>query len=241
MLRVQRINYDKLWNSWIDAMTTSMTWRQRKPARITRLSSSKCYKEWFFCLFIYLLYKNTFHDWFQRISTKTLNPWNTTQINCCTITYTRTPLCGHSLTTDTSLLRTVRGLFSLSMRKALAFSRNTTWTAVNAADNGFLFLAQSTDSRRKPTSPMWTLFYLCSAIARGEGALPYITYTGMCRPTGSWFWSSWFRTGYPFPRRFLERGIKNCGSGLYLLLKIVADYEEAFIWCISRTNKEISF
>ena len=34
----------------------------------------------------------------------------------------------------------------------------------------------------------------------------YITYTGMCRPTGSWFWSSWFRTGYPFQRRFLERG-----------------------------------
>ena len=30
-------------------------------------------------------------------------------------------------------------------------------------------------------------------------------------------------------RRFLERGIKNCGSRLYLLLKIVADYEEAFI------------
>ena len=39
------------------------------------------------------------------------------------------------------------------------------------------------------------------------GVLPYITYTGMCRPTGSWFWSSWFRTGYPFHRRFLERGI----------------------------------
>ena len=39
------------------------------------------------------------------------------------------------------------------------------------------------------------------------GALPYITYTGMCRPKGSWFWSSWFRTGYPFQRRFLERGI----------------------------------
>ena len=67
--------------------------------------------------------------------------------------------------------------------------------------------------------------------------LPYITYTGMCRPTGSWFWSSWFR----IQRRFLERGIKNCGSRRYLLLKIVADYEEAFIWCISRTNKEISF
>ena len=40
-----------------------------------------------------------------------------------------------------------------------------------------------------------------------RGVLPYITYTGMCRPTGSWFWSSWFRTGYPFQRRFLERGI----------------------------------
>ena len=39
----------------------------------------------------------------------------------------------------------------------------------------------------------------------------------------------------------LERGIKNCGSRLYLLLKIVADYVEAFIWCISRTNKEIPF
>ena len=44
---------------------------------------------------------------------------------------------------------------------------------------------------------------------------------------------------YPFQRRFLERGMKNCGSPLYLLLKIVVDYEEAFIWCISRTNKEI--
>ena len=35
--------------------------------------------------------------------------------------------------------------------------------------------------------------------------------------------------GYPFQRRFLERGIKNCGSPLFLLLIIVADYEEAFI------------
>ena len=41
----------------------------------------------------------------------------------------------------------------------------------------------------------------------GGGVLPYITYTCMCRPMGSWFWSSWFRTGYPFQRRFLERGI----------------------------------
>ena len=37
------------------------------------------------------------------------------------------------------------------------------------------------------------------------------------------------RTGYPFQRRFLERGIKTCGSRLYLLLKIVADYNKAFI------------
>ena len=41
----------------------------------------------------------------------------------------------------------------------------------------------------------------------GGGVLPYITYTRMCRPTGSRFWSSWFRTGYPFQRCFLERGI----------------------------------
>ena len=128
--------------------------------------------------------------------------------------------------------------------------------------------------------------------------LPYITYTRMCRPTGSWFWSSWFRTGYPFQRRFLERGMifrTNESSSFVsshfklfkdkLLLKIrfnaltnkllysccqprpqgfslcfsvqgagvfwrepraasadsaILDYEEAFIWCISRTNKEIS-
>ena len=143
----------------------------------------------------------------------------------------------------------------------------------------------------------------------------------MCHPTGLCFWSFWFRTGCPFQRRFLERGIifrthksssfvsshlksfkdrlllkirfnalancctlvapcvlacragifwrepravtppswinrksgtspkctrgrwrraQNCGSRLFLLLKIVADYEEAFIWCISRTNEEIS-
>ena len=39
----------------------------------------------------------------------------------------------------------------------------------------------------------------------GGGVLPYITYTGMCRPTGSWFWSSWFRTGNPFQRRFARK------------------------------------
>ena len=35
--------------------------------------------------------------------------------------------------------------------------------------------------------------------------------------------------GRDFEAPDLERGIKNCGSGLYLLPKIVADYEEAFI------------
>ena len=39
----------------------------------------------------------------------------------------------------------------------------------------------------------------------GGGVLPYITYTGMCRTTGSWFWSSRFKTGYPFQRRFLNQ------------------------------------
>ena len=35
--------------------------------------------------------------------------------------------------------------------------------------------------------------------------------------------------GRDFEAPDLERGIKNCGSRLYLLLKIVTDYEEAFI------------
>ena len=35
--------------------------------------------------------------------------------------------------------------------------------------------------------------------------------------------------GRDFEAPDLERGIKNCGSRLYLLLKIVADYEEVFI------------
>ena len=74
----------------------------------------------------------------------------------------------------------------------------------------------------------------------GGGLLPYITYTGMCHPTGSWFWSSWFRTGYPFQRRFLEPG-KKIVDHSFIFCLIVADYEEAFIWCISRKNKEISF
>ena len=38
--------------------------------------------------------------------------------------------------------------------------------------------------------------------SRGGGgySYSYITYKGMCRPTGSWLWSPWFRTGYPFQR-----------------------------------------
>ena len=50
------------------------------------------------------------------------------------------------------------------------------------------------------------IHYRTTSETPGE-VLPHSTYTGMCRPTGSWFWSSWFRTGYPFQRRFLERGI----------------------------------
>ena len=40
--------------------------------------------------------------------------------------------------------------------------------------------------------------------------------------------------GYPFQRRFLERGIKNCGSRLYLLLKIVADW----VRCKKNSSKD---
>ena len=140
--------------------------------------------------------------------------------------------------TDTRLIRTpVRnGQLSLSWRKAhIIFSRKLT-CLIRTMDTSLCL-----ESR--------TFLYIFKLILRtlglpgvpGGGVLPYVTYTGMCRPTGSWFWSSWFRTGYPFQRRFLERGIKNCGSRLYLLLQIVADHEEPFIWCISRTNKEISF
>ena len=35
--------------------------------------------------------------------------------------------------------------------------------------------------------------------------------------------------------------MSNTRAAIYFLLKIVADYKEAFIWCISRTKKEISF
>ena len=58
------------------------------------------------------------------------------------------------------------------------------------------------------------------------GVLPYITYT--------------------FQRRFLERGLKNCGSRLYLLpgscfcLKLLLIMKK-HLFDVSRTNKEISF
>ena len=47
-----------------------------------------------------------------------------------------------------------------------------------------------------------------------RGVLPYITYTGMCCATGSWFWSSWFRTGYPFQRHFLGEIVLERGANL---------------------------
>ena len=42
-------------------------------------------------------------------------------------------------------------------------------------------------------------------------------------------WVCAAQRGRDFEAPDLERGIKNCGSRLYLLLKIAADYEEAFI------------
>lgn len=57
------------------------------------------------------------------------------------------------------------------------------------------------------------------------GVLPRNTCTGMCCPTGSWFSVSWFRTGYPFWRRFLKRGIifwtRESSSNYQQTLKIV--------------------
>ena len=41
----------------------------------------------------------------------------------------------------------------------------------------------------------------------GEGMIAGYTYTGMFHLKASWFWDSWSRTGLPFSRRFLERGI----------------------------------
>ena len=67
----------------------------------------------------------------------------------------------------------------------------------------------------------------------GEGVLPYITYTGMCGPTGSWFWSSWFRAGYPYQRRFLERGII---FRTHASSSTLGDYE-ASIYLMYKSNK----
>ena len=63
---------------------------------------------------------------------------------------------------------------------------------------------QFSKGKRKKEVLYYAPGYYCPG---GGEVLPFITYTGMCRPTGSWFWSFWFRTGYPFQRRFLERGI----------------------------------
>ena len=50
----------------------------------------------------------------------------------------------------------------------------------------------------------WQIYYINTR--GGEGVLPYITYMGMCRPTGSWFWSSWFRTGVSISEAFSRTG-----------------------------------
>ena len=66
------------------------------------------------------------------------------------------------------LIRTPRyyGQLSLSLGKVLTFSQNLTRlirTPVDT-DNRHLFLPQSTDSHRKPTSLMWTLHYQPCAV-----------------------------------------------------------------------------
>jgi len=50
-------------------------------------------------------------------------------------------------------------------------------------------------------------FPRCVCVARGAGVLPYITYKRHVPPNGVVILKSWFRTGYPFQRRFLEQGI----------------------------------
>ena len=72
--------------------------------------------------------------------------------------------------TDTRLIRTRRyyGQFSLSLGKVLTFSLNSTrftiGTPVNA-ENGHIFLTQTTNFHRKPTSLMRTLRnQLCAVI-----------------------------------------------------------------------------
>ena len=75
----------------------------------------------------------------------------------------------------------------------------------------------------------------------GGGGTPIHYPYGMCRPTGSWFWSSWFRTGYPFQRRFLERGIifrtHECSSFVSSHLKLFKDRLLLKIWFNALTSK----
>ena len=63
-----------------------------------------------------------------------------------------------------------------------------------------------------------------------EGVLPYITCTGICAAQrGRDFEAPDLERGIHFRGVFYNGVLKNCGSWLYLLLKIVADYEEASI------------
>ena len=49
---------------------------------------------------------------------------------------------------------------------------------------------------------------------------------------------AFYRTGYNISN---ARKLQFCKQPFEIIYLIVADYEEAFIRCISRTNKEISF
>ena len=73
----------------------------------------------------------------------------------------------------------------------------------------------------------------------------------MCRPKGSWFWDSLSRTGYPFQRRFLERGIifrthesfKLSAATCYSykpvkLVKAKLVIENLLVCCVLKSNKQ---
>ena len=63
--------------------------------------------------------------------------------------------------TDTNLIRTRHHYRQLSLSLGKAHTISSTrliWTPINA-DNGHLFLAQSTNSHRQSTLLMWTLHY----------------------------------------------------------------------------------
>ena len=108
---------------------------------------------------------------------------------------------------DWLLVKKSSSIYPETPEKAIIseFNARAIWSILEVLNAIFCIFVQAVSRKfevieEKCTKP-------CSLLSRGGGVLPYITNTGMCRPTGSWFWSYWFRTGYPFQSRFLERGI----------------------------------